>query len=167
MASFVYEYTFQITDVNGDSAQMRIKSFAPDTTTIASLVTNSSTLNGLIAPLTNGKVTARGVTLTVDKAQISSATAPPPADAVYPSVTDGARMNFSNNIGARRVVVVPAPVESVFKTDTNTVNPDQSDVAAFIAEIIALGEDPAATNLYEGGVKIGRHARKRATRKSL
>ena len=167
MANITYSYNFNITDVNGDSAQMRIDSITADTTTLASLATNRGTLNGLIAPLTNGKVTGRTVTLQIDKAQISSGTAPPPADATYPSVTDGARMSFTNSSGQRRVVVVPAPLEAVFKTDTNVVNPDQADVAAFIAEIIALGLIGGATNLYDGGVKVGHHARKRATRKSL
>lgn len=167
MANVTYSYNFQITDVNGDSANMRISSITPDTTTVASLVTNSGTINALIAPLTNGKVTSRTITLEVDKAQISAATAPPPTDATYPSVTDGARMSFSNAAGARRTIVVPAPVESDFKTDSNVVNPSDTNVAAFIAEIVALGNLGGATNLYEGGVKVGRHSRRRATHKTL
>lgn len=167
MPSYEMQYDVTITDFNGDTATMHVSSFYPDTTTISGLVGTLTTLAGDIAACTNGKVTATGFHFLIDKAQISTATAPPPSNATYPSVTDGARLAFANSNGGRRVVVVPAPLLSDFLANSNTVNPGDANVSALIAEIEALADNTGSTNLYEGGVKVGRHSRRRATRKHL
>ena len=167
MASYAIEYKFTLTDVNGDNANMSIRSFGADTTTMAQLATTSGTLNGLIAACTNAKITSASVSFLVLKAQISAGTAPPPANATYPSVTDGAALDFNNSGGGKRRVVIPAPLESDFKVDTNTVNPADANVGPLITELEALTDIFGTTNLYQGGVKTGRHARRRPTRKSL
>lgn len=167
MATFDGWFTYEITDINGDTANMRITAPTVDTTTVAGLKTASDSLGALIAALTNGKVTATGYGLLFLRAQISTATAPPPSNATYPSVTDGARLTFTNSNGGQRVVVVPAVKLDAFVTGTNTVNPDQSDVAALIADIESLTDLDGATNLFSGGVKVGKHARRRVSRKVL
>jgi hypothetical protein len=167
MANFTLEFGFQITDVNGDTAQVRIQQVVADTQTLAVLKTTSDNINAVLAPLTNGKVTSRTVTVIQDKAQISAGTAPPPADATYPSVTDGARLAFQNANGERRAVTVPAVIEAAFKPNSTTVDPSQTDVAAFIALVEGITDFDGATNLYAGGVKVAHHARRRVTHKSL
>lgn len=167
MANYTLEFAYQITDVNGDSATLRLQQVVADTQTLAVLKTTSDNLLAKITPLTNGKVTSRVVTVIQDKAQISAGTAPPPADATYPSVTDGARLNFGNAAGERRAFTIPAVVEAAFKSGTTTVNPAQSDVAALIAQVEGLVDFDGVTNLYQGGVKVAHHARRRVSHKSL
>lgn len=167
MASFTLEFGFQITDVNGDTAQVRIQQVVADTQTLAVLKTTSDNINTLLAACTNGKVTSRTVTVIQDKAQISAATAPPPADATYPSVTDGARLNFSNSAGERRSLTIPAVIEAAFATGTTTVDPGQANIAALISIIEGLVDFDGTTNLYQGGVKVAHHARRRVSHKRL
>lgn len=167
MANFTLEYHFQVTDINGDAATATIRQVVADTQTLAVLKTTSDNLLAVIAPLTNGKVTSRTVTVIQDKAQISAGTAPPPADAAYPSVTDGARLNFNNAAGLRRAITIPAVKEVAFASGTTTVNPAQSDVAALISQIEGVVDVDGTTNLYQGGEKVGRGSRKRVTHKRL
>ena len=167
MASYPAELEFQVTDVNGDSALMRLTTLYPDTTTLAGLATTLSATGTLIAACTNGKITSQGFRFTQFKAQISTATAPPPANATYPSVTDGDRLTFANSAGGRRVVVIPAPLLTDFVTGTNTVNPGDGNIGPLITQIQALSDLDGSTNLYEGGVKVGRHSRRKPARKHL
>jgi len=167
MASFPSELEYQITDVNGDSALMRLTTLYPDTTTLSGLASTLSATGALIAACTNGKVTSVGFRFTQLKAQISAGTAPPPSNATYPSVTDGARLTCANSAGGRRVDVIPAPLQTDFVAGTNTVDPGDANISALIAQIEALSDLDGSTNLYEGGVKVGRHSRRKPARKHL
>lgn len=160
-------YVIQVTDVNGDSALVRLQSLQVDTGTVASHAADALALANVIAACSNGKVTSYGFHVGVNKAQISAGTAPPPASATYPSVTDGARLTFINAVGEKRILTIPAPLLSDFKVGTNTVNPADANVAALITEVESFTDLDGATNLYDGGVKVAHHARKRASRKSL
>lgn len=167
MASYNAYYVVQITDVNGDSALVRLESLVSDTTTIAAIATQCAAAATALAAASNGKVTSQSFDIGFVKAQISAGTAPPPTNATYPSVTDGAKLSFINSAGGRRSVTVPAPLLTDFKTGSNTVNPADTNMAALIAYIEGLAAIDGSTNLYDGGVKVAHHARKRATRKSL
>lgn len=167
MANYPAELEYQITDVNGDSALVRITTLTTDTTVVSGLVSLLNSTGALIAACTNGKVTSQGFRFNQFKAQISAGTAPPPASATYPSVTDGARLTFANSAGGRRVVVIPAPLLTDFVTGTNTVDPGDANISALITGLEAISDLDGATNLYEGGVKVGRHSRKRPARKHL
>lgn len=167
MASYEVFFDIQITDVNGDSATTRLRSLYPDTTTIAGLATTAAANVGVVAACTNGKVTSSAIYILFNKSQISAGTAPPPASATYPSVTDGARLSFSNSNGLGRNVTIPAPLLTDFVAGTNTVNPGDTNVSALITQVIALADIDGSTNLYEGGVKVGRHSRRRPARKHL
>jgi len=167
MASYPSDLEFQLTDVNGDSALMRLTTLYPDTTAISGLATTAAATAALIAACTNAKITLQGFHVTFVKAQISAGTAPPPASSVYPSVTDGAALSFANSAGGRRRVVIPAPLLSDFVTGTNTVNPADANISALITQIEALSDLSGLTNLYEGGVKVAHHSRRRAARKHL
>lgn len=167
MATYTVYYDIQVTDAFGDTANVRLQTTTVDTATIAARVTDAQTLASDIAACTNGKVTSIGFSVLVSKAQISAGTAPPPANATYPSVTDGARLSFANSAGERRSITIPAPLLSDFKTNSNTVNPDDANVSALISQVEAFFDLDGATNLYEGGVKVSHHARRRPARKSL
>jgi hypothetical protein len=164
MANYKGAYTFEIVDVNGDHAVMRIPTLQIDTRTLAQLATTSSAIGATIVAMTNGKVVKTGITFDFVTAQFLVGTAPP-TNAEYSSVTDGARLQFSNSLRERLSSTVPAPREALFGAASNVVDSTQADVAAFIAEIAAAatGASGTAFNLYEGGVKTGRGARRRRT----
>jgi len=167
LANFEGTLDVQVTDVNGDSALVKVRVVVPDTTTLASLAASTSNLGAALAACTNGKVTSQGISFGFVKAQISAGTAPPPANATYPSVTDGARLFFSNSAGEKRGITIPAPLLTDFKAGSNTVNPADANIAAFITNVETDPLFTGTANLYEGGVKVAHHARKRAARKSL
>lgn len=168
MAVYDGAYIFQVTDVNGDTAEVSVAVAAGDTSTIAAAASAAAALATAIQATTNGKITSQGFRVGFIKAQISAGTAPPPANATYPSVTDGARLTFANSAGGRRSVTVPAPLLTDFITGSNTVNASDTNIAALITAVEAVSDiGGGATNLYEGGVKVGRHARRRTTRKHL
>jgi hypothetical protein len=156
---------FQVTDVNGDTAEVSVPTYVPDTNTLANLASSSATFATDIAALTNGKITRRSIGVLLDEAQYIVGTAPP-NDAEYSSVTDGARMQFASGSGAKTAVTIPAPVEAVFGTNSNVVDSTVTPVAAFITsmETIPVSPSGGAYTLYKGGVKTGRGSRKRATR---
>lgn len=167
MANYTLEFSFQFTDVNGDSAVTRIQQVVADTQTLAVLNTTSTNLAAALSACTNAKLTARTTTVIQDRAQISAATAPPPASATYPSVTDGAQLNFANAAGEKRKLTVPAPLLSDFITHSNVVNASDTNIAALITVVEGVVDFDGATNIYEGGIKVAHHARRRVTRKSL
>lgn len=167
MANLTVELAVQVTDVNGDTALVRLQQVVADSATLAAIATNVGNMATALAACTNGKVTSQSYSVVVNKAQISAGTAPPPANATYPSVTDGARLSFGNSAGEKRLITVPAPLLTDFKPNSNTVNPSDANIAALISFVESQQDFDGTTNLYEGGVKTAHHARKRATRKSL
>jgi hypothetical protein len=167
MANYVITYNIQVTDVNGDSATTKIRGFVPDTVQLSVLATELALLTSDIAALTNGKVTSTGMTVEVSKAHISAATAPPPTNAIYPSVTDGARLTFDSSGGSNRAVTIPAVIQAAFVTGSNTVDSTNTAVLQLITDVSALSDVGGGTNLYQTGVKVGRHSRRRPTRKHL
>lgn len=168
MATADFTYSWQFTDVNGNSAITDlVLEGESDAGTVAASRTLLNTVGALLAACTNAKITRQSFSVLDMKAQISAGTAPPPASAIYPSVTDGARLQFGSSSGARRALTIPAPLLSDFKTNSNVVNPADTNVSALIAEIVTLGVPPNQTNLYEGGSKVGQSARRRVTHRSL
>jgi hypothetical protein len=167
VANYDTIYHVQITDVNGDSATVSLRQNLADTSTIVAIKALADALTAAIAACTNGKVTSESYTVLLNKAQISSGTAPPPASSVYPSVTDGAKLSFSGASGESRSITIPAPLLSDFLTGTNTVNPGDANISALIAQVEGMNDEGLTVNLYEGGVKVGRHSRRRPARKHL
>lgn len=167
MANYLGAYVVQLTDVNGDSATATIDVEYADSITLSSIASTTAAVAGYFAACSNAKVTAQGFRVGFVKAQISAATAPPPANAVYPSVTDGAQLTFADSAGNKRKVTIPAPLLTDFKTNSNVVNPVDTNIAALIAGIETLPELGGTPNVYEGGIKTAHHARKRVARKSL
>jgi len=162
MANYKGYYTFEYVDINGDTATTRIPTLQVDTRTLAQLVTTSNTLGAGINLLTNAKAIKTGFAFEVVTAQYIVGSSPP-NNAEYSTVTDGARLQFSNSLRERFAMTVPAPLEHVFGALSNIVDSTQTDVAALIALIAAdaVGASGTAFNLYEGGVKTGRGARRR------
>jgi|SRR5579872_5458840 len=165
MANYDAFYEIQFTDINGDTALMRVRTALPDTTTFAAAVTGLGALVTDTAALTNAKVTRQSFSVLVNEAQYLVGTSPP-NNAEYSSVTDGARLNFADGSGDRMSVTIPAPVEAVFGPNSNVVDSTEADVATFIAQIAATARPAVggAFNLYKGGIKVGRRARRRVSR---
>src|SRR5215469_7423389 len=129
MANYKTRYFIQVTDINGDVAEVSVPSFNGDTATLAQFATNMASLEPLVAAVTNGKITKQGFSVLLNEAQYLVGTTPP-NNAEYSSVTDGARLQFSNALGERTAVTIPAPLEAVFGANSNIVDSTQTDVAA-------------------------------------
>ena len=165
MANYTVEQTFEIVDVNGDTANVRVPSLQADTRTIAQAQTTNAAIAAALIACSNGKIIRRGYSVQFDEAQFIVGTTPP-TNAEYSSVTDGARLQFANALGERMSLTVPAPLEADFGTSSNVVDSTDVNVAALIALITggaATGKSGTAFNLYKGGIKTGRGARRRRT----
>lgn len=163
MANYLCHFQVQIADVDGDVATVTYRQLQPDSATIANLKTIADGFNTAIAGATNGKITRESASVLFLEAQIVPGTTPP-TDATYPSVTDGARLNFSNSGGAAQHLTIPAPTETTFLAppQRDLVDP-AGDAAPLIAFLKAHMTDVGGTllNLYQGGIKVGRRARRR------
>ena len=162
MANYMAHHHFTIVDVNGDQATVTVPQQTPDSRTVAILATANAAIGTAILACSNGKTIQRSVTILLDEAQLIVGTTPP-TNAEYSSVTDGARLQFANNIGERYAMTVPAPLESDFGAASNVVNPTDANVAALITTITAdaTGKSGTTLNLYKGGIKVGKRARTR------
>lgn len=163
MANYEWTYHLQLTDANGNRASMTVPGgMVSDATTLAQLATDMAgliTALGVPGTITNAKVTSQSASFLISKANPGGA-----IDAEYSGVEDGARMNFLNSVGGKGILTVPAPVAAVFATVPNEDTVDTGGpVAALITwyEAHAIGNG-SALNVYNGGVKVGRHARRRA-----
>lgn len=167
MANYRLRYTQQIADVDGQLATTSFEATSPDTTTVAQLITKLNAFGAALAAATNGKAVRASVSVLGLEAQIIPGSAPP-TDATYPSVTDGARLNFSNSGGSTSHITIPAPTESTFlpAPQRDFVDP-AGDAATLIAFIQTSATDTgqAYLNLYQGGIKTGRGARRRRSPK--
>lgn len=163
MATYLFHYEVEIGDVDGNVANTSLRAAVVDTVTVAQLATEVATFAADVQAASNGKVIRQGVSILFNEAQILPG-ATPPTDAVYPTVTDGARLNFSNGGGVTAHMTVPAPTEATFlpAPQRNYVDP-AGDASALIAFVKAHATDIAGTplNLYQGGIKVGRGAPKR------
>jgi hypothetical protein len=164
VANYRVRFFQQIADVDGNLALASyLNGNVADTITVAQLVTNTNGFGTALLAATNGKAVRWSFEVLVGEAQLIPGSTPP-TDATYPSVTDGARLNFSNSMGSRTSVVVPAPTEATFLAapQRDYVDP-AGDAAALIAWMQAHSLDTGgqAFNLYQGGIKVGRGARRR------
>ncbi len=85
-------------------------------------------------------------------------------NAEYSTIEDGARLSFLNSQAGRGQMTIPAPVAAIFAAPPNesTVDPTTA-VSALITWYEAnVSDQDALLNVYNGGVKVGRHARRRA-----
>lgn len=165
MANYNIRLKVQITDINGDVAEATFPMHTSDASTLALVVTSLGTMATSLAALTNGKVTRQSFSVLVNEAQYLVGTTPP-TNAEYSSVTDGARLSFADGSGERMAVTIPAPIEALFGTNSNVVDSTVSAVSTFIGDVAANcgSTSGVAFNLYKGGIKVGRHSRKRVTK---
>ena len=162
MARYKVTAVVQVVDVNGDTALVEANFSHADTVTIAQLATDVGNLATAVAQASNGKITRQSVKLLINEAQFIVGTAPP-TNASYPSVTDGARFQFADGAGERASLTIPAPIEALFGAGSNVIDSTQTNSAAVIAYATANLTDLAGTalNLYKGGIKVGKRARRR------
>lgn len=163
MANYRITYHLTLGDIDGNIAETSFSATSADSTTVAALATKVGTFATDVQTCSNAKVLVQRVSILINEAQILPGSTPP-TDAVYPTVTDGARLNFSNSDGAKASLTVPAPTETTFlpAPQRNYVDP-AGDASALIALIKSSATDPAVNylNLYQGGVKVGKGARRR------
>jgi hypothetical protein len=163
MANFNVTFYQEVADVDGNIAVVSAKRYLADTSTMAVIITSLNDFGTALVAATNGKVVRASFKVQVLEAQLIPGSTPP-VDALYPSVTDGARMNFSNSDGATGHITVPAPTGTTFLDPPlrDIVDPT-GDAAALITWMQTYATDSGGThlNLYQGGIKVGRGARKR------
>lgn len=168
MPNYRLNFELQVVDINGDTAAVTFNSVAPDSFTVAEAVTEVNDFATLIAAVTNGKVIRQRFGILADEAQLLVGTTPP-NEAEYSKVETGARIQFSNSDGARASLTVPAPILAVFSAagNANTVNPTQAGMANLITflKLNMLDDGGTPLNLYQGGVRVSRHARRRPNRR--
>jgi hypothetical protein len=163
MARYNIHFVYTVTDINGDSAVVRVPTNVPDTITLAALVVDTLAIEALLVPLTNGKITRGGISVLQGVSAIVVG-ATPPNNAEYSSVTDGARLQFADVSGERTAVTIPAPLEHVFGASSNVVDSTQTDVNAFIGYVTTNSVPPSGSGsyaFYKGGIKVGKRARRR------
>lgn len=168
MASIPVSYDLQIVDINGDTASVTVNGYTDDAAMVSDVAANVGTIAGLVAACSNGKVIRQRISFLVDEAQLLVGTTPP-NEAEYSKVETGARIQFSNAGGSRLSLTVPSPILANFSAagNANTVNPTSTAMAALIAWIKANINDEAGNplNLYQGGVRVSHHARRRPNRR--
>ena len=166
MADYAVAHTLTLTDANGDTAKMKIdQGLVVDSTTVAQLISQTDALiTALGAPgvITNAKVTSATITILKEKASPTGA-----LNSEYSSVTDGARLNFVSSGTNKWVTTIPAPVPACFGATPNEevvdpTGPLAAWITAFESVVLGIG---VANPVYNGGVKVGRHARRRAQHK--
>ncbi len=162
MASYEGHLEVQITDINGDVAQVRMPVAFADTKTLAQINTEVGTFATNVGAVSNGLVTLKGFSVKFAEAAYVVGVSPP-ANTEYSSVTDGARLQFADTAGGRSSITIPAPLESMFGTASNVVNPLDANTALLIAFFAANAGSLSGLNytLYKGGIKVGRRARRR------
>jgi hypothetical protein len=163
MANYLVEHTATIADVDGQLATTRFRVRVADTVTLAVLNTTQASFLTAVAAMTNGKVVQSSVSALLDRAQILPGSTPP-TDAVYPNVTDGARLNFASADGSVGHITIPAPTETTFLAAPNRDFVDPAgDASGLIAFLKTNMSDAGGTflNLYQGGIKTGKSARRR------
>ena len=163
MANYDTFIVLDLTDANGNRASMRVSlGSVADTVTLAVFAANiTAALTALGAPgtITNAKVTSAVGSFVYEKASPSGA-----LDAQYSGVEDGARISMVNSLGGKISSTIPAPVPAVFGAAPNEDTVDSAGpAAAWIAYLAGHAvSNGSVTNVYNGGVKVGRHARRRA-----
>lgn len=162
MANYTGYYEYEFVDINGDTANVRVPFFTGDARTVAQMATTANAIGAALDACTNAKAVRVGFSFLIVEAQLIVGTTPP-NNAEYSSVTDGARLQFANGVGSRTSLTVPAPLESDFGASSNVVDSTNANVAALIAEIQIAASDKGGNvfNLYKGGIKVGRRARRR------
>lgn len=166
MTTYLMTGWADVVDVDGQTARTSYRSAQVDSVTLAQKAAEVATFGADVGAASNGKVIRTGFTVQTLEAHVVPG-APPPTDAVYPSVTDGARLRIANGAGAVGGLTIPAPKDAVFVPGQTYVD-QAGSAAALITFITSHATDVAGTvlNLYISGVKVGRGARRRQSNKS-
>lgn len=166
LANYLVTLDLTLQDASGDQSRMRIPiGQQPDTALLSDLATiMAAALTALGSPgtITNAKVTAAAISVIYERANPSGA-----INAAYSSVSDGAQLNFANSLGGKGISRIPAPVTGVFGSPPNDdVVLASGPVSAWITFYTGhAAHDVNLLNVYNGGVKTGRHANRRAQHK--
>lgn len=164
MANVRIKFTQTIADINGQLATISYTDAAQsDASTLATMITTLNAFGTAFAAATNGKPVRGSFEVLGFEAQLIPGT-PPPTNALYPTVTTGARLNFSNSFGSTAHITIPAPVAGVFLAapQEDFVDPagSASALITFLqGALVDVGGH--ALNLYQGGIKVGKRARRR------
>jgi len=140
-------YSFRFRDSKGNVAHMR---FLIGAATVAAADGDAVTLLGHLQAISNAHV-SRVDAFTPDYAYGSTAE--------YETVEDKAAMTFLDQQGKLHRFQVPAPIATDFKTDKETVNSAQADVANVITDIGTFVYGAIADTspmAYVGGIRVRR-----------
>jgi hypothetical protein len=144
----VYGETVTLRDDKGNIAQTR---FFVSASTPALALTAATNVVNLITPLSNAALqNAKGAYTTSPTAQ-SYGTA-----AEFDTCEDKAVLTFITATGSIHRYQIPAPKVAIFLADKETVDPANSDIAAFTAAVISnqvCSRDSSLITAYIGGIR--------------
>ena len=137
-------------DVTGEGATMGLHfDTIVDPTSLSGLIT---ALDGVTIAAINGlKVVAQDHTADGDDAEAGP----------YDTSQDKAAFNFLNSGGGPVTIEIPAPLDDIFLTDGETIDPANTDVLAFLAQVAASVRDPNGGALtFVGGRRVKTYSKK-------
>lgn len=117
-------------DAKGNT--VRVSYFVASTGTAITQATAAQNVINTIVPLTNATGAGAIGPLTVPRTEVVYGTNSP-----YPNVEDKANFTFQDANGSIHRFQVPAPKDTIFLADGETVDPANTDVVAFVAAVIA------------------------------
>lgn len=155
MATIEYVYHFTFADADGNIGHCNIRTFNVDTQLASDMRAISDSLNVALAPLSNAKIVNRSVTVQFDRAQGIG------VDAEFPGIEDKAKLTFTNALGSKGAISVPAPKEVIFLPPPadDVVNMANALVIAFHTQWTTDVFDASQTSinlLTSGTRRVGR-----------
>lgn len=89
----------------------------------------------------------------------------PGSPATYNTVEDKAKFVFEDAGGGRHNFEVPAPVDTIFLADAETVDPANTDVVGFTSAVIAncTNQFGDAIAFFSGGIRVRRKLQRKLT----
>lgn len=152
----VFGQTATYRDAKGQTAKT---SFFVSAATPALALTAATAIVNLITPLTNAHLnSAKGAYTTSPTANVYGTAAQ------YQSIEDKALLTFQTASGGIHRYQIPSPKVSIFMADEETVDPANTDVAAFAAAMItdqASSRDGSLITGFIGGIYIRRKFQRR------
>lgn len=145
-------------DVKGNTAAVRF--YIDSTLSDSAAHSAASAVINAITAITNAAFQSASGPATSVAGPVAYGTA-----AQFATVEDKAVMTFSGADGSLHRYQIPAPKVDIFEVDQETVEADQTDVAAFIAAAIANihTASGAALSSFVGGVRVRRKMHRKLT----
>lgn len=166
-SAVIYQQKYSFRDAKGNVSVMKFF-VQTNASSVINLQTDLVAFSALITPLTNAALqNASGLDSRYGVAQYGAHA----SGGAYESVIEKAVLVFQDNTGQLHRFQIPAPKVSIFKADKVTVDPGNTDVAAFVNNLVGpfthLGQIVTRQNVpfanFMGGVYRSARIRRRTS----